>query len=137
ARDEQGKRQRLADQAASQERDAQLLDQLADQRDAHQAAAAALLAEIEALQALPYVDTPALSEAQLAEARARYGDDLTVLEAYQFLVDQAIAEATERLPALRTEINGLYAQLQPGDNYTPNPTLQIGRASCRELLQNQ
>lgn len=123
ARDEQGKRQRLADQAASQERDAQLLDQLADQRDAHQAAAAALLAEIEALQALPYVDTPALSEAQLAEARARYGDDLTVLEAYQFLVDQAIAEATERLPALRTEINGLYAQLQPGDNYTPNPTL--------------
>lgn len=123
ARDEQGKLQDLENLADSQSNDVELLDDLEDERQTHLAQAAALLTAIEALQALPYVDSPTLTEEQLAAARAQYGDDLTILEAYQFLLDQAIVTASERLPGLRTEINGLYAQLQPGDNYTPNQTL--------------
>ncbi|HTO19475.1 MAG TPA: PilC/PilY family type IV pilus protein [Pseudomonas sp.] len=123
ARDEQGKLQDLQNLADSQANDVDLLAEHEAERLTHLARAAALLLEIEALQAQPYVDSPALSDEQLAAAREQYGDDLTILEAYQFLLDQAIATASERLPGLRTEINGLYAQLQPGDNYTPNQTL--------------
>lgn len=123
ARDEQSASGELERLAANQANDAKLLSEHERERLKHVALADALLGDIEKLQARPYVDSPALTDEQLAAARDRYGDDLTILEAYQFLLDQAIATASERLPGLRTEINGLYAQLQPGDNYTPNQTL--------------
>lgn len=123
ARDEQGRLRNLEDLANAQANDVDLLARYETERLDHLAQAKVLLEEIEGLQAVSYVDSPALTDEQLAAARERYGDDLTILEAYQFLVDQAIAEAGEKLPVLRTEINGLYAQLQPGDNYTPNQTL--------------
>ena len=125
ARDEQRKLQSLRDVADSQASDALLLSEYEAQRQTYLAEAAALLTQIENLQAEPYIDTPVLTEAQRAAAREKYGDDLTILEAYQFLLDQAMEVATEQLPQLRTQINGLYAQLQPGDNYTPNPTLLV------------
>lgn len=123
ARDEQGKGQRLEERAAEQELHADMLAKAESQREQRQRDAADLLLEIEALRALPYVDTPAMTDEQLLAAREEYGDDLTILEAYQSLLDQAIAHAAEQLPALRTDINGLYAQLQPGDHYTPNPAV--------------
>ena len=123
ARDEQSASGELERLAANQANDAKLLSEHERERLKHVALADALLRAIEEQQALPYVDSPTLTGEQLAAARDRYGADLTILKAYQFLLDQAIASATAKLPGLRSEINGLYAQLQPGDNYTPNQTL--------------
>ena len=123
ARDEQGKLQDLQNLADSQANDIRLLAEHEAERQQHLVNATVLLAAIEALQAQSYADSPAMTDEQLAAAREQYGDDLTILEVYQFLLDWAIAEASEQLPGLRSEINTLYAQLQPGDNYTPNQTL--------------
>lgn len=123
ARDEHGKLEALQKRADDQAHHVKLLAEHDAERQKHLAQAAALLAAIEALQAQPYVNSPDMTQEQRTAAREQYGDDLTILEAYQFLLDQAIAEAAEQLPGLRAEINGLYAQLQPGDNYTPNQTL--------------
>lgn len=64
-----------------------------------------------------------LNAEQLAAAKALYGDDLTMFEAYQYLLDQAqlaVLSTEHGVPALRQNINELYGQLVPGNSYTPN-----------------
>lgn len=87
-------------------------------------------AEANAIAALPYeVSSSLLNAEQLAAAKALYGDDLTMFEAYQFLLDQAqlaALDGEDGIPALRKDINQLYGQLVPGNSYTPNPSLLAG-----------
>src|SRR5699024_8168396 len=83
ARDDQGRLHELANLGDCPSNALELLDELEEERHTHLAQAAALLAAIDALPALPYVASPTLPEQQLPAARAPYGDDPTVLEADQ------------------------------------------------------
>lgn len=68
--------------------------------------------------------TQLLTNDQLSAAIAQYGAGLTTFEAYTFLIDLALANASNPatgVPALRTQINNKYALLTPGDAYAPNP----------------
>ncbi|MBA4288524.1 MAG: pilus assembly protein PilY [Pseudomonas sp.] len=89
---------------------------------------AALQAEADALAARPYtVSSNLLSAAQLSALQAQTAPDTpTLFDAYQFLIDQALANAADPLkglPFLRSEIEKEYAKLTPGNNYTPNTAL--------------
>lgn len=68
--------------------------------------------------------TPLLTAPQISAAEALVGHaPLTTFEAYQYLIDTALANAgslTTGIPKLRTDINAQYALLTPGDSYTAN-----------------
>lgn len=126
-RDEATKNTALANNAENQANNVALLDSLETQRIAFAGQASTAQAEANAISNAAYDEGSALlTAAQLAAAKALYGDDLTIFEAYQYLIDQAqlaTLDADEGLPALRESINTLYAQLTPGNNYVPNQTL--------------
>lgn len=71
--------------------------------------------------------TALLSATQLAAAKAKVTPaTLTTFDVYQFLIDEAQANASDPatgLPKLRSDINAKYAELTPGNNYTPNTEL--------------
>lgn len=100
------------------------------QRQLRAGEASTAQAQANAIAATPYDATSGLlSTAQLAAAKALYGDDLTMFEAYQFLLDQAqlaALDGEDGIPALRKDINQLYGQLVPGNSYTPNQSLLAG-----------
>ncbi len=127
SRDEATKNTELANNAENQASNVALLDSLEAQRLAFAGQASTAQAEANAIANAAYDESSALlTAAQLAAAKALYGDDLTVFEAYQYLIDQAqlaTLDEDEGLPALRESINTLYAQLTPGNNYVPNQTL--------------
>lgn len=127
SRDEASKNTELANNAENQANNVALLDSLESQRLAFAGQASTAQAEANAIANAAYDEGSALLTAeQLAAAKTLYGDDLTVFEAYQYLIDQAqlaTLDADEGLPALRGSINTLYAQLTPGNNYVPNQTL--------------
>jgi Tfp pilus tip-associated adhesin PilY1 len=86
--------------------------------------AATLLSELSAMSNATYNGTnPALSAAQLATATAAdTTPPLSTFEAYNFLIDEKRQAAVNQVPVLRSEINDLYAQLTPGNSYTPDLT---------------
>lgn len=126
-RDEVAKNTALANNAKNQADNVALLDSLESQRLAFAGQASTAQAEANAIANAAYDEgSGLLTAAQLTAAKALYGDDLTLFEAYQYLIDQAqlaTLDEDEGLPALRESINTLYAQLTPGNNYVPNQTL--------------
>lgn len=87
--------------------------------------ASSLQADLQALANRAYnTASNVLNATQLAAATAAdTTPPLTQFEAYNYLIEQARAAAATGIPTKRAEINALYAQLTPGDSYTPNPTL--------------
>ncbi|WP_422911235.1 PilC/PilY family type IV pilus protein [Pseudomonas sp. MAC6] len=88
----------------------------------------ALQAEADVLAAQAYNPASALlSAAQLTALQAKTAPETpTFFDAYQFLIDQALANAASTvngLPYLRKEIDKEYAKLTPGNSYTPNTSL--------------
>lgn len=108
-----------------------IVDQIAillSEQAALLASGAALQGEADALAALPYNAASALlSAAQLTALQAQTAPETpTFFDAYQFLIDQALANAASTvngLPYLRGEIDKEYAKLTPGNSYTPNSNL--------------
>lgn len=127
ARKETAKNTELANTATNLASNIALLQTLETERLALVSQAATAQAEANAISTAIYDESSGLLNAeQLAAAKVIYGDDLTMFEAYQYLVDQAqlaTLDADNGLPALRQDINELYAQLTPGNNYVPNKTL--------------
>lgn len=130
AREEAAKHTELAAKAANLEGNVDFAAELESQRLAQSGQASAAQAEANDIASGPYQASSALLNAeQLAAAKALYGNDLTMFEAYQFLLDQAqlaVTDSEDGVPALRKEINQLYGQLVPGNSYTPNPSLLAG-----------
>lgn len=126
ARDEATASATLLSLANNQQTVATQLTALAGERDALIAERDELQQAADTIAELPYdPDTQLLTSGQLSAAIAQYGADLTTFEAYTFLIDLALATAsnpTTGVPALRIQINDKYALLTPGDSYTPNPT---------------
>ena len=88
----------------------------------------ALQAEADVLAAQAYNPASALlSAAQLTALQAQTAPETpTFFDAYQLLIDQALANAASTvngLPYLRGEIDKEYAKLTPGNSYTPNSNL--------------
>ena len=107
---------------------AALVAGLASQRDAFKASGAALQLEADALAATAYNPASALlSAAQLAALQAQLAPaEPTFFDAYQYLIDAALANAANTatgLPYLRNAINVEYSKLTPGNSYTPNVNL--------------
>lgn len=128
ARDEASKSATMLSKATNEATTAALVASLQSQTAALTASAAALQVEADALAALVYDDSTALlTSEQLAAAQANVSPaTLTTFEAYQFLIDVALANASDPdtgLPKLRGDINAKYAELTPGNNYTPNINL--------------
>lgn len=128
ARDETSKSATMLSKANNEATTAALVASLQSQTAALAASAAALQVEADALAALAYDSSTALlTSEQLAAAQAKVSPaTLTTFDAYQFLVDVALANASDPdtgLPKLRSEINAKYAELTPGNNYTPNINL--------------
>lgn len=128
ARDEASKSATMLSKANNEATTAALVASLQSQTAALTASAAALQVEADALAALAYDSSTALlTSEQLAAAQANVSPaTLTTFDAYQFLVDVALANAsnsTTGLPKLRSDINAKYAELTPGNNYTPNTAL--------------
>jgi Tfp pilus tip-associated adhesin PilY1 len=125
ARDEASKSATLLSKANNEATTAALVASLQSQTAALTASAAALQVEADVLAAQAYDSSTALlTSAQLVAAQAKVAPaTLTTFDAYQFLVDVALANAsspTTGLPKLRSDINAKYAELTPGNNYTPN-----------------
>lgn len=101
---------------------ATLLANLQAEKLALTSSAATLTSDLTTLSNMSYNGTtPALSAAQLAAATAADSQPpLSTFDAYNFLIEEKRAEAVAKIPVLRTEINALYAQLTPGDSYTPD-----------------
>ncbi|MDP2244417.1 PilC/PilY family type IV pilus protein [Pseudomonas sp.] len=127
AREEIAKNTELANTATNLAGNIALLQSLETERSALVSQAATAQAEANAISTAAYDESSGLLSAeQLAAAKAIYGDDLATFEAYQYLIDQAqlaTLDTDNGLPALRQDINELYAQLTPGNNYVPNKTL--------------
>jgi Tfp pilus tip-associated adhesin PilY1 len=92
------------------------------------ASSAVLQGEADALADTPYDAASALlSATQLTALQAQTAPDTpTFFDAYQFLIDQALANAANTetgLPSLRSKIDAEYAKLTPGNSYTPNTNL--------------
>lgn len=102
-----------------------LLSTLETERVALAGQASGLQADLQALADRAYDTTSnVLNSTDLAAATAADATPpLTQFEAYNYLIEQARAAAAAGIPTKRAEINALYAQLTPGDSYTPNPTL--------------
>lgn len=126
-RDEAGKNTQLSQQADNLNGNVNTVRDWEQQRLVEAGKALAAQAEADAIMAIGYdASTNLLDAQQLTDAKALYGDDLTQFEAYQFLLDQAQSAVTDNengVPALRQDINELYSQLTPGNNYVPNQTL--------------
>ncbi|WCD81512.1 PilC/PilY family type IV pilus protein [Pseudomonas sp. TUM22785] len=120
ARDEATKQAQLSNQATNQTNNTTLINTLEAQRVTLAGKVSSLQAELDALAATPYSNSPTLTNAQLTAARAKYGNGMTIFDAYQYLIDVALTNASDQLPTLRQQINELYGQLTPGDSYTPN-----------------
>lgn len=127
SRDESSKATQLSQQAENLNGNLKLVGDWEQQRLEQASLAATAQAEADALAERTYDEsTGVLNDQQLQAARARYGNDLTQFEAYQFLLDEAqsaVANNESGVPALRQKINELYGQLVPGNSYTPNQTL--------------
>lgn len=128
ARDEASKSATMLSKANNEATTAALVAGLQSQTSALAASAAALQVEADALAALAYDSSTALlTSGQLASAQAKVSPaTLTTFDAYQFLIDVALANASDPatgLPKLRSDINAKYAELTPGNNYTPNINL--------------
>lgn len=128
ARDEATKATVLKAEALNSQTIVNQIANLQNEQAALLATGAALQAEADALAALPYtVSSNLLSAAQLSALQAQTAPDTpTLFDAYQFLIDQALANAADPLtglPFLRSEIEKEYAKLTPGNNYTPNTSL--------------
>jgi Tfp pilus tip-associated adhesin PilY1 len=124
ARDEGSKNNSLRQSAENYANNLETLNRLEAERLVQAGLASSAQADANSIanQLYPSAST-LLTAAQLALAKAQYGNDLTLFEAYQFLIDAAQANTlntTNGLPALRAQINTLYAQLTPGNNYVPN-----------------
>lgn len=107
---------------------AALVAGLAAQRDAFKANGAALQLEADALAETAYNPASALlSAAQLTALQAQLAPaEPTFFDAYQYLIDAALANASNTatgLPYLRNAINVEYTKLTPGNSYTPNVNL--------------
>lgn len=103
---------------------ATLLNTLQTERVALAGVSSGLQAELQALADTGYALTSnVLTAGQLADATATdAAAPLTMFDAYNYLINKAQAAAAAQIPTKRTEINTLYAQLTPGDSYTPDPT---------------
>lgn len=127
ARDEAAKNTALTNNAENQASNVALLKSHETQRLIYAGQASTAQTEANAIANATYEESSALLSAeQLAAAKALYGNDLTVFESYQYLIDQAqlaTLDTNQGLPAKRASINSLYAQLTPGNNYVPNQTL--------------
>lgn len=128
ARDEVTKAAALKAKALNSQTIVNQIANLQTEQAALLATGATLQAEADALAALPYtLSSNLLSAAQLSALRAQTAPgDPTLFDAYQFLIDQALANAADPLtglPFLRSEIEKEYAKLTPGNNYTPNTAL--------------
>ncbi|WP_061240653.1 PilC/PilY family type IV pilus protein [Ectopseudomonas composti] len=127
ARDEASKNTALANNAANLTSNVALIAQLENTRNDLRAQSDAAQVNANLISSAAYDQgSGLLTPEQLAAAKEIYGDDLTEFEAYQFLVDQAqlaTLDETNGLPALRDQINTLYAQLTPGNSYVPNRSL--------------
>ena len=125
-RDEATKSATLLSLANNQKTVANQLTALASERDALLVQRDGLQAEADTIADQQYdISTQLLTSSQLTAAIDQYGSDLTTFEVYTFLIDQAIANASNPangVPYLRTQINNKYALLTPGNSYTPNPT---------------
>lgn len=126
ARKESEKQTLLSNSAHNYASNLALIGSMNSQRDALLAQASAAQTQANLLSNAAYVDSPALTSAQLTAAKTIYGNDISVFEAYQYLIDQAqlaTLDPLTGLPGLRQDINELYAQLTPGNNYVPNKLL--------------
>ncbi|SNS27034.1 hypothetical protein [Pseudomonas segetis] len=103
---------------------AQLLQTLQSERLALAGVASGLQADIQALADTAYdPSSNVLTATELADATANDAvAPLTMFDAYNYLINKAQAIAAAQIPGKRTEINDLYAQLTPGDDYTPDAT---------------
>ena len=122
-RDEAAKAALLTQAAENDANNISVLNGLEAQRLAYAGEASTAQAEANAIANQPYGNSVLLTAAQLLAAKQIYGDDITLFEAYQYLIDLAQSNAldsTNGLPALRAAINSLYAQLTPGNSYVPN-----------------
>lgn len=126
-RDEAAKNTELANKAHNLSGNVATVTDWEAERQQRAGEASTAQAQANAIAALPYEASSGLLNAeQLAAAKALYGDDLTMFEAYQFLLDQAqlaVVDGENGVPALRKDINQLYGQLVPGNSYTPNQAL--------------
>ncbi|WP_339080125.1 PilC/PilY family type IV pilus protein [Pseudomonas sp. TMP9] len=90
------------------------------------ASGAALQSDADAIAAKPYtVSGTLLSTTQLTELQTKIASP-TYFDAYQYLIDQALDNASNLatgLPDLRSKIDAEYAKLTPGNSYTPNTNL--------------
>ena len=107
---------------------AALVAGLATQRDAFKASGAALQLEADALAETAYNAASALlSATQLTTLQTQLAPAVpTFFDAYQYLIDIALANAAstvDGLPYLRNAINVEYSKLTPGNSYTPNTSL--------------
>ncbi|MGA4632639.1 pilus assembly protein PilY [Pseudomonas solani] len=104
---------------------ANLLTSLESERLALAGQASTLQSELQTLANRAYsASSNLLNATQLAEATTLDPTPpLTQFDAYNYLISKAQAAAVAGIPTKRQEINTLYAQLTPGDSYTPNPTL--------------
>ncbi|WP_313242577.1 PilC/PilY family type IV pilus protein [Stutzerimonas nitrititolerans] len=129
-RDEAAKNTELANKAHNLQGNLDTVTDWEAQRLVRTGEASTAQAEANAIAAAPYeAGSGLLNAEQLAAAKALYGDDLTMFEAYQFLLDQAqlaALDSEDGIPALRKDINQLYGQLVPGNGYTPNQALLAG-----------
>ncbi|KRW62838.1 pilus assembly protein PilY [Pseudomonas sp. TTU2014-080ASC] len=122
-RDEVAKAAVLTQAAENDANNVSVLNGLEAQRLAFAGEASAAQAEANAIANQPYGGSTLLTAAQLQAAKQIYGEDITLFEAYQYLIDTAQAntlDPSNGLPALRAAINSLYAQLTPGNSYVPN-----------------
>lgn len=130
ARKEATKNTELANKAHNLNGNVATVTDWETQRQLRAGEASTAQAQANAIAALPYeVSSDLLNAEQLAAAKALYGDDLTMFEAYQYLLDQAqlaALDSEDGMPALRKDINQLYGQLLPGNSYTPNQALLAG-----------
>lgn len=126
ARKETEKQTLLSNSANNYASNLALIGSMNSERDALLAQASAAQTQANLLSDAAYVGSPVLTAEQLTAAKAIYGNDISAFEAYQYLIDQAqlaTLDPESGLPGLRQDINELYAQLTPGNNYVPNKLL--------------
>lgn len=101
---------------------ANLLSTLQAEKLALSGTASTLQSELTALGNVAYDSSSnLLTAAQITAATAAdTTPPLSMFDAYNYLIELKRAAAVAGIPALRTDINTLYAQLTPGNSYTPD-----------------
>lgn len=121
--DETGRATTLLDQASREKSISGTLAQLTTERDGYNGLADGFQQQADTIAATLYSGSLLTTE-QLAElTAARAPDAVTMFDAYQFLIDKAIAAAEDPVTGLnkiRQEINNLYGSLTIGNSYTPS-----------------